>query len=110
MNSNNILKINENQNINSDETLNSNNILKILNTINNEIKNKLNKVEKLDIDKIYNNLKIINDYSEKINDDYDRWFNKNFYDQQKNFLNKINLIDDNSNIYYDNSIIKIKLN
>ena len=107
---NSLLKINENQNINSDETLNSNNILKILNTINNEIKNKLNKVEKLDIDKIYNNLKIINDYSEKINDDYDRWFNKNFYDQQKNFLNKINLIDDNSNIYYDNSIIKIKLN
>ena len=107
---NSLLKINENQNINSDETLNSNNILKILNTINNEIKNKLNKVEKLDIDKIYNNLKIINDYSEKINDDYDRWFNKNFYDQQNNFLNKINLIDDNSNIYYDNSIIKIKLN
>ena len=106
---NSLLKINENQNISSDETLNSNNILKILNIINNEIKNKFNKVEKLDIDKIYNNLKLINDYSEKFNEDYDKWFDKNFYDQQQDFLNKINLIDDNSNTYYNNSIIKIKL-
>lgn len=106
---NSLLKFNETQNINSDDTLDSNDILKILNTINNEIKNKLNKVEKLDIDKIYNNLKIINDYSEKFNQDYDKWFDKNFYDQQQDFLNKINLIENNSNIYYNNSIIKINL-
>jgi hypothetical protein len=106
---NSLLKFNETQNINSDDTLDSNDILKILNTINNEIKNKLNKVEKLDIDKIYNNLKIINDYSEKFNQDYDKWFDKNFYDQQQDFLNKINLIENNSNIYNNNSIIKINL-
>ena len=106
---NSLLKINENQNISSDETLNSNNILKILNIINNEIKNKFNKVEKLDIDKIYNNLKLINDYSEKFNEDYDKWFDKNFYDQQQDFLNKINLINDNSNTYYNNSIITLFL-
>jgi|SaaInlStandDraft_2_1057019.scaffolds.fasta_scaffold234101_2 hypothetical protein len=106
---NSLLKINENQNISSDETLNSNDILKILNIINNEFKNKFNSIEKLDTDKIYNNLKIINDYSEKFNEDYDKWFDQNFYDQQQDLLKKINLIDDNTNTYYNNSIIKIKL-
>ena len=106
---NSLLKINENQNISSDETLNSNDILKILNIINNEFKNKFNSIEKLDTDKIYNNLKIINDYSEKFNEDYDKWFDQNFYDQQQDLLKKIKLIDDNTNTYYNNSIIKIKL-